>query len=51
MRPPPLPRASFQPLDPSTYGAVSLIPEGVWYGSTTNIYTDAVLGTLRELGF
>lgn len=40
-----------QPLDPSTYGAVSLIPDGVWYGSTTNIYTDAVLGTLRELGF
>lgn len=40
-----------KPLDPSTYGAVRFIPEGVWYGESTNIYGEAVLNALRELGF
>lgn len=38
-------------LDPSTYGAIRFVPEGLWYGETTNIYTDAVMAQLRELGF
>ena len=40
-----------QPLNPSTYGAIRFVPEGKWYGETSNIYTDAVLNALRELGF
>ena len=40
-----------QPLNPSTYGAIRFVPEGKWYGDTANIYTDAVLNALRELGF
>ena len=43
--------SAIQPLDPSTYGAMTFLPEGVWYGETSNIYTDAVLTALRELGF
>jgi len=39
------------PLNPSTYGAVRFIPDGLWYGETTNIYTDAVMSYLQELGF
>lgn len=39
------------PLNPSTYGAIRFIPDGKWYGETTNIYTSAVLSALRELGF
>lgn len=40
-----------QPLDPSTYGALRFIPDSRWYGETANVYTDAVLNALRELGF
>lgn len=40
-----------QPLNPSTYGAIRFVPEGRWYGETTNIYTEAVLNALRELGY
>lgn len=40
-----------QPLNPSSYGAVKFIPDMLWYGETTNIYVDAVLNSLRELGF
>lgn len=40
-----------QPLNPSTYGALSFVPSGMWYGETTNIFADDVLTTLRELGF
>jgi len=40
-----------QPLNPSTYGAIRFVPEGMWYGETTNIYANAVLNALRELGF
>lgn len=38
-------------LDPSTYGAIRFVPAKRWYGETRNIFTDAVLTTLRELGF
>lgn len=43
--------SAIQPLDPSTYGAMAFIPAGIWYGETTNIFADAVLTSLRELGF
>ena len=43
--------SAIQPLDPSTYGVISFIPDGLWYGETANIYADAILGALRELGF
>jgi len=38
-------------LDPSTYGVIRFIPDGAWYGESSNIYGEAVLNTLRELGF
>ncbi len=38
-------------LDPSTYGSIRFIPDGAWYGESTNIYGEAVLTALRELGF
>ncbi|MBU3698629.1 MAG: hypothetical protein FGM33_01275 [Candidatus Kapabacteria bacterium] len=38
-------------LDPSTYGVIRFVPDGVWYGESTNIYGEAVLNALRELGF
>ncbi len=38
-------------LDPSTYGVMRFIPDGVWYGESSNIYGEAVLNALRELGF
>lgn len=40
-----------EPLDPSTYGALRFVPDGAWYGESSNIYGDAVVNTLRELGF
>ncbi|HCN04098.1 MAG TPA: hypothetical protein DIS79_00640 [Bacteroidetes bacterium] len=43
--------SSIRTLDPSSYGAVRFVPDGLWYGETVNIYVDAVLGQLRELGF
>lgn len=39
------------PLNPSSYGTVIFVPNGMWYGETSNIFADAVLGALRELGF
>lgn len=38
-------------LDPSTYGSLRFVPDGAWYGESTNIYGEAVLNALRELGF
>jgi hypothetical protein len=38
-------------LQPGTYGAIRFIPDDLWYGETTNIFADAVLSYLRELGF
>lgn len=38
-------------LNPATYGSIRFIPESLWYGETMNIYTDAVMMTLQELGF
>ncbi|MCO6466796.1 MAG: hypothetical protein J5I53_09295 [Bradyrhizobiaceae bacterium] len=38
-------------LDPSTYGAISMVPAGKWYGETRNIFAEGVMATLRELGF
>lgn len=43
--------SSLSKLDPSTYGAIRFVPNKKWYGETRNIFTDAVLSTLRELGF
>jgi hypothetical protein len=47
-------RLSSSPLDavnPSTYGAIRFVPEGRWYGQCSNIYTEAVMTALSELGF
>lgn len=38
-------------LNPATYGAIRFVPDGLWYGQTDNIYTDAVMNYLQELGF
>lgn len=38
-------------LQPGTYGSIRFIPDELWYGETTNIFADAVLSYLRELGF
>lgn len=43
--------SNVEPLDPSTYGALRFVAEGAWYGESINIYGDAVVNTLRELGF
>jgi hypothetical protein len=43
--------SNVEPLDPSTYGALRFVPDGTWYGESVNIYGDAVINTLRELGF
>ena len=43
--------SAIQPLDPSTYGTMTFIPEGLWYGETSNLFADGVFGVLRELGF
>jgi len=43
--------SAIKPLNPTTYGAIRFIPESTWYGETNNIYVDAVINTLRELGF
>lgn len=38
-------------LNPASYGALRFVPDGKWYGETTNIYVDAVMSYLTELGF
>lgn len=43
--------SNVESLDPSTYGALRFVPDGTWYGESVNIYGDAVINTLRELGF
>ena len=43
--------SNVESLDPSTYGALRFVPDGTWYGESVNIYGDAVVNTLRELGF
>lgn len=43
--------SNVEPLDPSTYGALRFLPDGAWYGQSVNIYGEAVINTLRELGF
>ncbi len=41
----------FSELNPATYGTILFIPQDQWYGETTNLYTDALLKYLTELGF
>lgn len=43
--------SNIKPLNPTTYGAIRFIPDVAWYGETNNIYVDAVLNTLRDLGY
>jgi len=43
--------SAVEPLDPSTYGALRFVPDGAWYGESVNIYGEAVINTLRELGY
>lgn len=43
--------SAFSPMNPSTYGALVLIPKDKWYGETTNIYREDILKYLLEYGF
>ncbi|MBU3741772.1 MAG: hypothetical protein FGM24_05740 [Candidatus Kapabacteria bacterium] len=38
-------------MNPASYGAIRFVPDGKWYGETTNIFVDAVMSYLHELGF
>ncbi len=41
----------FDPQNPATYGALVLVPDDMWYGSSKNIYLEDILKTLVEYGF
>lgn len=41
----------FASLNPATYGTMLFVPQEHWYGETTNLYTDALLKYLSEMGF
>jgi hypothetical protein len=43
--------SNFNHNNPATYGALLLIPDGMWYGNATNIYTEYILSHLKDLGF
>lgn len=43
--------SDFNSSDPSSYGSLMLIPEGLWYGKTSNIYRDDIIKQLNENGF
>ncbi len=43
--------SKFAPLNPSTYGALVLVPDKEWYGDTQNIYRGEILKHLMEYGF
>lgn len=35
----------------STYGSLLMIPPGMWYGETVNLYAEQLLKYLSELGY
>jgi hypothetical protein len=41
----------FKQEQPASYGILTLVPEGEWYGESKNVYLDPLLKTLTELGF
>ncbi|MCK5741792.1 MAG: hypothetical protein KAH48_06205, partial [Chlorobi bacterium] len=43
--------SDFDSSNPSSYGSIMLIPEGVWYGKTSNIYREGIIKKLNENGF
>jgi hypothetical protein len=43
--------SNFNENNPSTYGSLILMPEGMWYGEVKNIYRDNILNHLKDLGF
>jgi hypothetical protein len=43
--------SDFDSSNPSSYGSLMLIPEGIWYGETSNIYREGIIKKLNENGF
>lgn len=43
--------SKFENANPSSYGSIMFIPNGVVYGEARNIYTEPVVDRLREIGF
>jgi hypothetical protein len=43
--------SKFENANPSSYGALMFIPNGVVYGEARNIYTEPIVDRLREIGF
>jgi hypothetical protein len=43
--------SSFKSLNPSSYGALLLIPKDYWHGDTRNIYNEEILTHLIENGY
>ncbi|MGE5478838.1 MAG: hypothetical protein ACM3U1_00250 [Chloroflexota bacterium] len=41
----------YQPFNPATFGSITLMPDGAWYGASTNIFQDDILRHLLEYGF
>lgn len=40
-----------QALNPSTFGSLAVVPNERFYGESTNIFTDALMTQLQDLGF
>ncbi len=43
--------ANFSPLNPSSYGALVIIPENMWYGENIYVFRDDIIKILQENGF
>lgn len=43
--------ANFSPLNPSSYGAIVIIPENMWYGENIYVFRDDIIKILHENGF
>jgi hypothetical protein len=43
--------SKFENSNPSSYGALLLMPNALVYGEVRNIYADAIADRLRDLGF
>jgi hypothetical protein len=41
----------FSPFNPTSYGALILIPKNQWYGDSQNIYSEDIIKNLIEYGF
>lgn len=43
--------SAFIPYNPSTFGALLVVPYELWYGESENIYKQSIIENLREYGF